>query len=282
MTSRVSTFPYSKQECEAFVSLLKDSRERFMDGNIICTVARLWGLVCRNRLVTHYGQEHSRLSRDQAVLFDPETKHQWVSTIASRISFNTSNRYLTQLEDVFVDHLVYVKQWESMVTGCLQDWRVASHGAFLALMLHLFLFALTPSLSLAVASASLFVVSLLASTLLIHRFTPLQKFDAVQGMQYLEAIQSPTFKFQFVALMFALPHALNLWGSLALSANCIFMLATSLGAGFAVGIFAVALLGFLMFQWTTSPNFNASLDRIHGKLRAKFTKNQDAHDTSMV
>ncbi|KAJ7792409.1 hypothetical protein B0H14DRAFT_2931374 [Mycena olivaceomarginata] len=239
MTSRVSTFPYTKQECEGFIIL--------SDGNIVCAVARLWGLICesrtvyspdhcltgigRNRYLTQYGQEHSRLSRDQAVLWDPETKNPWVSTVASRISFTTSDRYLAQLDDVFVDHLVYLEQWKSMVTGCLRDWRRASLGAFLALMLHIFLLALTPSLSLA--------------------------------MDYLEAIQSPTFKFQFVALMFALPHTLNLWG-------------------FAAGISLVALLAFLAFQWTTSETFNLSLTRIHDKFRAKFSRNQDASYASVV
>jgi hypothetical protein len=101
-------------------------------------------------------------------------------------------------------------------------------------------------------------------------------------MDYLEAIQSPTFKFQFVALMFALPHSLNLWGYLVLLANCIFMLAARFGTGFAAGISLVALLAFLAFQWTTSETFNLSLARIHDKFRAKFSRNQDTSYASVV
>jgi len=202
--------------------------------------------------------------------------------VASRISFKTSDRYLAQLDDVFVDHLVYSDQWKSMVTGCLRDWRGASHGAFLALMLHIFLLALTPCPSLAVASASLFVASLLASTLLLNRYVPLQGVTAAQAMDYLEAIQSSTFKFQFVALMFALPHALNLWGTLVLFANCVFMLSAHFGAVFAGGISAVALLAFVAFQWTTSDRFNISLARTHDKFRAMFSRNPEASYTSEV
>ncbi|KAJ7664313.1 hypothetical protein B0H17DRAFT_1091939 [Mycena rosella] len=253
MTSRVSTFPYSKQECEAFVSLLKNSRDHVADGNITCIV------------------EYSRLSRDQAILYDPETKHQWVSTVASRL-------YLAQLDDVFVDHLVYTEQWKAMVTGCLRDWRGASYGAFFGLMLHLFLLGLTSCPTLAVASASLFGASLLGSTILIHRYEPLQEFCATQAMVYLETIQSPTFKFQFVALMFALPRALQLWGMLVLFANCIFMLAIYFGTGFAAGISVIAFLAILAFQWTTSERFNLSL----AGLQAKFSRSQDACYTSEV
>ncbi|KAJ7126102.1 hypothetical protein C8R44DRAFT_119891 [Mycena epipterygia] len=278
MTSRVSTFPYSKQECEAFVSLLKNSRDHVADGNITCTVARLWSLVCRNRYLTHYGQEYSRLSRDQAVLYDPETKHQWVSTVASRLSFKTSDRYLARLNDVFVDHLVYTEQWQSLLTGCLRDWRGALHRAFFGLILHIFLLSLASSQTLAVASASLFSASLLASTFLIHRYEPLQELCATQAMEYLETIQSPTFKFQFVALTFALPHALHLWGMLVFFVNCIFMLATYFGTGFAAGISVMALLAVLVFQWTTSEKFNLSLAGI----RAKFSRNQDESYSSMA
>ncbi|KAJ6595727.1 hypothetical protein DFH09DRAFT_1135426 [Mycena vulgaris] len=269
MTSRVSTFPYSKQECEAFLSLLKNSRDYVADGNITCIVARLWSLVCRNRYLTHYGQEYSRLSRDQAILYDPETKHQWVSTVASRLSFKTSDRYLAQLDDVFVDHLVYSEQWKVMVTGCLQDWRGASYGAFFGLMLHIFLLVLTSCPTLAVASASLFGASLLGSTILIHRYECLQGICATQAMDYLESIQSPTFKFQFVALLFALPHTLQLWGMLVFFTNCIFMLATYFGTGFAAGISVMAFLAVLMLQWTTSERFNMSLARIQAKFSCK-------------
>ncbi|KAJ7240437.1 hypothetical protein C8J57DRAFT_1370797 [Mycena rebaudengoi] len=278
MTSRVSTFPYSKEECEGFVSLLKNSRDHISDGNITCIVARLWSLVTRNRYLTHYGQEYSRLSRDQNVLYGPEISHQWVSTVASRLSFKTSDRYLARLNDVFVDHLVYAEQWKAIVTDCLRDWRGASHGAFTGLMLHLFLLVLTSNPTWAVASASLFGASLLGSTLLVHRYEPLVGIDATRAMDYLDSIQSPTFKFQFVALVFALPRALQLWGTLVFFANCIFMLAHYFGTVFAAGFSVVAFVAVLVFQWTTSERFNWSLIRFNSsvaQMRAKFYRSQD-------
>ncbi|KAJ7291374.1 hypothetical protein C8J57DRAFT_1272469 [Mycena rebaudengoi] len=279
MISRVvSTFPYSKEECEGFVSLLKNSRDHISDGNIACIVARLWSLVMRNRYLTHFGQEYSRLSRDQTILYDPEISHQWVTTVASRLSFKTSDRYLVRLNDVFVDHLVYAEQWKAMVTDCLRDWEGASHRAFTALMLHQFLLALTSNPTLAAASASLFGASLLGSILLIHRYEPLVGIDATRATDYLESIQSPTFKFQFVALIFALPRTLQLWGTLVFFANCIFMLANYFGTAFAAGFSVVAFVAFLVFQWTTSDSFNWSLTRFTSpvaQIRAKFCRNQN-------
>ncbi|KAJ6615927.1 hypothetical protein B0H10DRAFT_1879518 [Mycena sp. CBHHK59/15] len=279
MTSRVSTFPYSKQECEAFVSLLKNSRDLSADGNITCTVARLWSLVCRNRYLTHYGQEYSRLSRDQAVLYAPEVKHPWVATLASRATFETSDRYLSQLDGVFVDNLVYTEQWKKMVSGCLRDWRGASHGAYLGLMLHIFLLALTSCPILVVGSASLFGASLLGSTLLIHRYEVLEGFCATQAMKYLESIQSPRFKFQFIALVFALPQALRLWGMCVLFVNCMFMVYAYFGTEIAAGILLAACVALLMFQWTTSERSNLCLAGLHEKF---LRRTQDVSYTSLV
>ncbi|KAJ6541113.1 hypothetical protein B0H10DRAFT_2137534, partial [Mycena sp. CBHHK59/15] len=144
-------------------------------------------------------------------------------------------------------------------------------------MLHAFLLALDSYPTLAVASASLFGASLLGSTLLIHRYQPLQGITAVQAMDYLESIQSPTFKFQFVALVFSIPHALHLWGLLVFFANCISMLVTYFGTGFAAGISFMALLALLVFQWTTSERFNLSVTRIC----AKFSRDQEECDGSI-
>ncbi|KAJ7634769.1 hypothetical protein FB45DRAFT_474018 [Roridomyces roridus] len=276
MTSKVSTFPYSKQECEGFVSLLKNSRGHATDGNITCVVGRIWSLVFRNRYLTQYGQENSRLSRDQSVLYAPETKHQWVSTLANRVSFNISERYLAQLDDVFVDHLVYSEQWKNLIAGCLKDWRASLHGAFFGLMLHVFLLSLQSCPTLAVTSALLFGASLLGSTLLMHRYGPLEGISATQAMEYLESIQSPTFKFRFVALMFALPDALRLWGMLVFFANGICMTHAYLGTAFAAGISIAALLVIFMFQWTTSERFNNALANLRS------FRSQDDTYTSLV
>ncbi|KAF7360494.1 Protein kinase domain-containing protein [Mycena venus] len=172
-------------------------------------------------------EKYRRLSHPQPVSDDAETKNQWVYTVASRISFKTFDRYLAQLDGACVDYEVYPEGWESMIASCLWDWRRALHGASLALVLHIFFLFLTPFLPLAVASASLFVASLLASALLTRRYTSWQWMCPTQAL----SIQSPAPKFQFVALTFSLPHALNLWGNLFLFLNCIFMLVVYLKTG---------------------------------------------------
>lgn len=69
-----------------------------------------------------YGQKFARLSRNQAVLYDPARKYPGVSTLAARLSFNLSRKYLLKLDDVFVDHIVYQERWKDLIAGCLKDW----------------------------------------------------------------------------------------------------------------------------------------------------------------
>jgi hypothetical protein len=68
---------------------------------------------------------------------------------------------------------------------------------------------------------------------------------------------------------------------LAFTANCLFMVATYFGTGFAAGISVVGLLVVLVLQWTTSERFNASLPVLQAKLSFS-QNNQEECYTSMV
>ncbi|KAJ4490175.1 hypothetical protein J3R30DRAFT_3360969 [Lentinula aciculospora] len=132
MTSQNSTFFYTQQECAQFIKILKLARERSADGHQVCVIARLWRQVCDNRFVTHYGQETSRLSRDQAILYHPPQSSSRISAVTRFITFAASDTYQAKLDDLFVDRLVYFSQWRPFIRRCLRGWRrsvwnVSSH-----------------------------------------------------------------------------------------------------------------------------------------------------------
>ncbi len=77
-----------------------------------------------HRFSVYYGQEFSRLSRDQAVLFHPEEKV-FLEPLVSFISLGNSTSYSKRLDDLFVDRLVYVDQWQPFMSKCLQEWKDA-------------------------------------------------------------------------------------------------------------------------------------------------------------
>ncbi|KAJ6560658.1 hypothetical protein B0H10DRAFT_1966896 [Mycena sp. CBHHK59/15] len=219
-------------------------------------------------ILSHYGQEHSRLSRDQPILFDPEPKYRWISNIMACFTFKTSDGHLARLDDVFVDHMVYVDRWARLVGACwwarlvgacLKQWRASASGAFAGLMLHLpFLVLNSGWPALLTVSATLFISALMSSILLEHIYEPMEDLSATDAMNYLERIQSPVFKFQFIALAFSIPKALQLWGYLMLLANCLLLVSNYFGLRVAVGFTGLLCLVILALYVTTSGTLHLS------------------------
>ncbi|KAJ7780062.1 hypothetical protein DFH07DRAFT_936033 [Mycena maculata] len=218
-TSSVSTFPYTAAECGEFIEVLRGSKDHITDGHIIFVYSRIWSIVVHTRFLNFYGQKHARLSRTQVVEHDPAVKYRWISTMASLLSFHLSSRYLFLLDNVFTDQLVVRSQWNLFIVGCMKDWTDASHGATMGLLLHILFVHLALDPRLAGLSAVLFGASFATAKTLIHCYGPLESSSAVEANGYLTEIYSPNFKFQFVALAFALPSALQIWGLLVVLVN---------------------------------------------------------------
>jgi len=270
MTSRVSTFVYTAQDCKVFVNILQGCRDNMNNGHTTWIIARLWSIIDQNKYLTFYGQEHSRLSRNQSILWDPEQKHPWISNITAYLTFKISSIHQARLDDVFVDHMVYADRWAQLVGDCLKQWRASASGALAGLVLHLpFLVLSSPWPPLLVASAALFSSALGSSILLDHRYEPMESLSATDAMNYLESIQSTVFKFQFTALAFSLPKALLLWGYLVLLANCLLLVAEYLGPGMAAGLGGLSLLVILALYGITSPTFHASWENFTSLFRRR-------------
>ncbi|KAJ7691973.1 hypothetical protein B0H17DRAFT_1330943 [Mycena rosella] len=262
LTSRDSTSGFSAERCAELLQILDSSKDHVTSDHIICLCARAWSMIMWQRFQDFYGDENCRISRYQAVLDDPVLTFRLISVVASWVSFNISRDYLLKLDRVFFDNIVYQIEWMSMIRDCISDWTDALRGATVLLLLHVFLLFLDSNKEAAVISAALSAASFVAAKILIHCYTPLQRMPARDAQDYLQSIQSPTFKFQFVALVFALPRALQFWGLLALLCNCALMFTRHFGHVAAIAVAAVSALVVLVFLWTTSASFNYRLTRI--------------------
>ncbi|KAF7360891.1 hypothetical protein MSAN_01118800 [Mycena sanguinolenta] len=259
MTSRVSTFPYTAEDCKVFVKILQGCRENMNNGHTTWIIARLWSLINSNRCLTFYGEEHARLSRNQSILWDPKPKHPWISTIMNYLTFNTSEVHRARLEDVFVDHMVYADRWAQLVGKSLKQWRASASGAFIGLMLHLpFLVLNSPCPPLLVVSTALFGSALGSSVLLDHAYEAMEELSAADAMNYLESIQSPVYRFQFTGLAFSLPKALLLWGYLILLADYLLLVAKYQGLGMVVGLAVLCFFIVLVLASTVRARQNIS------------------------
>ncbi|KAJ6586470.1 hypothetical protein DFH09DRAFT_1274909 [Mycena vulgaris] len=262
MTSRVSTFLYTAQECSAFVTILQGCRGNMANGHTTWIIARLWSIIYHHKYMIHHGQEHPRLSRDQSILFDPVQKYRWISNIMASVTFKTSEKYQARLDDVFVDHIVYVHEWERLMGDCLRDWRGSAYGALSGLLLNLpFLVLKSPCPALLAMSVAVLGSGLGSSIILRHKYEPMKGMTATEAMYYLDTVQSPVLKFQPLAFVFSLPTALRLWGFMLFLAHCALTLAHYFGIGVAMGFTGMALWLILFLYCTTSEAFHTLLGK---------------------
>jgi hypothetical protein len=112
---------------------------------------------------------------------------------------------------------------------------------------------------LAMISGVLSSASLLLSAVLVHRYERLEADDACANdvYEHLEAVHSSRYDFQFLALSFALPSALQLWALFFLGVNAIVVLDDVFGPRWAIACGAsvtLVLLCFLRISSQTSWN----------------------------
>ncbi|TEB18540.1 hypothetical protein FA13DRAFT_1648550 [Coprinellus micaceus] len=225
LTSNTSTFPYSREECKAFLDMLVPARDRPLNGRILSLTARILNVIASNRYFTHYGQEQARLCRDNAILDSGDSTAEagptWANTVASTLTFHSQDFFVDRLNTIFTDNYVYAVDWKQFVKQSMNKWKFAFVQSIALLALHIFAFFLPVSLPLAMASAGSLSLSIVASAILINRHQDMEDSTASEGHAYLCKNLSKQWKFQHLALAFALPQALSLWGLFLMSTQVV-------------------------------------------------------------
>ncbi|KAF8257102.1 hypothetical protein EI94DRAFT_1634117, partial [Lactarius quietus] len=103
LTSETPTFPYSAEQSQEFIDLLQRGKGLFglvhlarplvdyflvdhtSSPYVVTYVARLWATIANHRFFIHFGEDHCRLSSDQAILEVPDAKRSLVLAILSKV-----------------------------------------------------------------------------------------------------------------------------------------------------------------------------------------------------
>ena len=107
---------------------------------VITYVARLWATVgklfaptkretfliflavANHRFFIHFGEDHCRLSSDQAIIDVPDRKESLVLALISKtLLFGLPNRHRARLERLWVDQLAYTSPWRKHVSETAED-----------------------------------------------------------------------------------------------------------------------------------------------------------------
>jgi len=214
LMSTTSTFPYSAQECSNFIDLIKTSRDldRIHSPHTRWSVARLWSMICHHRFSIHSGQEHCRLSRDQTILDLAELRHSLAYTAADHFLFSTPSVYNRLLEDLWVDQLAYVNQWQPFIKSCKEEWTMVVALTFAVMMCNLLLLVGSlGSRSLAYASIMICNIGILSTVRLLIQHQRSAFDTSKEAASYLSDWHSEKHGFKTTAFLFSLPRALLLW-----------------------------------------------------------------------
>ncbi|KAH9998653.1 hypothetical protein BJV77DRAFT_704337 [Russula vinacea] len=97
LTSDISTFPYTVEECDRFINLFQCRKEHASNPYVTTFVARLWVAIAHHRFFTHFGEDRCRMSFIHSVIEAPAGKQGFILMAISKV-FST---YPPNVEHVF-------------------------------------------------------------------------------------------------------------------------------------------------------------------------------------
>lgn len=87
-------------------------------------------LLARHRFLNFYGEPNARLSRDQHMVEMPPARCPTPLRPISTLMFNLPSAYVSELESLWVDSLVYADPYKKFMNNCNSEWKEATLGAF--------------------------------------------------------------------------------------------------------------------------------------------------------
>lgn len=76
--------------------------------------------------MTHYGQEKSRLTRDQTIMDVSRAQEGRMFALWSRLLFNIPALYNDSFESLYADEIIYQDEWRDFAPKCRDDWMLST------------------------------------------------------------------------------------------------------------------------------------------------------------
>ncbi|KZT25705.1 hypothetical protein NEOLEDRAFT_1114043 [Neolentinus lepideus HHB14362 ss-1] len=236
-TSSGSTSPYSWQDTERMLSLMKHAPilsstststsptpSDACQGYVACSVSRLMGVFVHSRFLHFYGTRMARLAREQTVYEGSTRKPSRLFWVLSYFLFYAPRKHLESLDKMWVDKIINYVSWTRFMEHLLDEWSDLSLTTTVMLTVDVSFLAIQsvdvasqhagfrgaaqiPIYVSTVASAGSIIIGLLLTR--HHRIIP--RDDAEIAQQYLWGKYKETWGFEFLAIFYSVPYALLMW-----------------------------------------------------------------------
>ncbi|KAI0792372.1 hypothetical protein C8Q75DRAFT_731609 [Abortiporus biennis] len=224
LMSNTSTFPWSAQDCNNFLDVLKTAREcnRLNSSHTKWAVARLWVTVSNHRFTIHYGQDQCRLSRDQSIVETEEEQRKWLYNVSSKLLFNVPTQYSSLLDDLYIDQLVYANQWRDFIDSCKEEWRITTAVSFAIAICNLLIsIASIGSPFFTLMSFATCNASIISGVLLLFNHHRSGRDTATEAACFLVNAHNGPSGFQRLSILLSLPRAFLYWSLILTSLQII-------------------------------------------------------------
>ncbi|KAG5635306.1 hypothetical protein H0H81_011766 [Sphagnurus paluster] len=222
--SATSTVPYSVEDLQKMLNLV-NSMEKCTDGSFhgsTRVLSCLMFVFVRQRFYNFHGQPCARLERDQSVYEQTQNKRSWLIVSLSPILFFAPEVHLRALEKVWIDGITRTVLWKEFVGKLYDEWQEFTLYGTVLLNANVAFLAIqsvdenhTDSRSLAqIASYTSIAASLgsiILGLLLVRQYRSKGR-DVVEATGYLHRRSNKIMGMETLAIMFALPYALLMWG----------------------------------------------------------------------
>ncbi|CAL1699554.1 unnamed protein product [Somion occarium] len=250
LTSETSTFPFTEQQCNSFIQVVRNCREigTAAPARTRWSIARLWAIVCNHRFMTHYAQEHARLSRDQSILDISPVYPSRLFSLSSHVLFKIPEMYNVSFENLWADSVVYQNEWREFIPRCREEWILSTVLSFAVLICNLLILT-SPhgTCLLSGLSVAFSVAAVAAGTILLTRHQRSSSWTAAMAADYLVDARKERSGFHLVSCLFSLPRGLLLWALATFSIQVPFMFSDMTGNFILASIGSALLIGLMIW-----------------------------------
>ncbi|KAN0127126.1 hypothetical protein V8E53_015064 [Lactarius tabidus] len=211
LTSETPTFPYTAKQSQNFIELLQCSKDHAASPYITTYVARLWATVANHRFFIHFGEDHCRLSSDQAILESIRRESLVLIIISNTLLFGFPNWYQARFEGLWIDQLAYTAPWQKHVSETNKDFRQMMSSVFALLIANTLMIQSSSLLALTYTSLSICIFALVITSVLLREQQRLADTNAAVAAVYLDDRNTKSCGFQPIAIVYSLPQALFVW-----------------------------------------------------------------------